>query len=74
MTSEKDKIIAKVYYDLAGYGSVAATLEDAKKYNSNITYDDVKRWKERNTERKTSLRGFNVFLVDFSFLPPGNSK
>ena len=68
MTSEKDKIIAKVYYDLAGYGSVAATLEDAKKYNSNITYDDVKRWKERNTERKTNLRGFNSFIVNKPFV------
>ena len=66
--TEKDKIIAKVYYDQAGYGSVAATLADAKKYDSSITYDDVKRWKERNTERKTNLRGFNSFIVNKPFV------
>ena len=44
--TEKDKIIAKVYYDQAGYGSVAATLADAKKYGSSITYDDVKNGKQ----------------------------
>ena len=33
MSSEKDKIIAKVYFDEAGYGSVATTLADAKKYD-----------------------------------------
>ena len=65
--TEKDKIIAKVYYDQAGYGSVAATLADAKKYDSSITYDDVKKWKERNTERKTNLRGYNSFIVNKPF-------
>ena len=64
MTSKKDEIIAKVYYDTAGYGSVANTLADAKKYDSTITYDDVKKWKTRNTERKTNLRGFNSFVVN----------
>ena len=64
MTSEKDKVIAKVYFDEAGYGSIAATLTDAKKYDPNITYEDVKKWKERNTERNTNLRGFNSFVVD----------
>ena len=54
MTSEKDKIIAKVYFDEAGYGSIAATLTDAKKYDPSITLEDVKKWKERNTERKTN--------------------
>ena len=67
MTSEKDKIIAKVFYDEAGYGSIAATLADAKKYDETITYNDVKKWKERNTERKTNLRGYNSFIVDKPF-------
>jgi len=66
--TEKDKIIDKVFHDQAGYGSVAATLADAKKYDSSITYDDVKRWKERNTERKTNLRGFNSFIVNKPFV------
>ena len=37
MTSKKDEIIAKVYYDTAGYGSVANTLADAKKYDWTIS-------------------------------------
>jgi hypothetical protein len=62
--SKKDEIISKVYYDTAGYGSVANTLADAKKYDSTITYDDVKKWKDRNTGRKTNLRGFSSFVVN----------
>jgi hypothetical protein len=67
MTSEKDKVIAKVFYDEAGYGSITATLADAKKYDETITYNDVKKWKENNTERKTNLRGYNSFIVDKPF-------
>lgn len=67
MTSEKDKIIAKVYFDEAGYGSVAATLADAKKYDASITLQDVKSWKEKNIERKTNLKGYNSFVVDKPF-------
>ena len=44
--SDKDKIIEKVYYDPAGYGSINATLKDAKTYDKTITYADVKNWKE----------------------------
>ena len=67
MTSEKDKIIAKVYFDEAGYGSVAATLADAKKYDASIPLQDVKSWKEKNIERKTNLKGYNSFVVDKPF-------
>ena len=34
-----------------------------KKYDSTITYDDVKKWKENHTERKTTLRGQNSFIA-----------
>ena len=66
--SKKDEIIAKVYYDLAGYGSVATTLSDAKQYDPSITYEDVKRWKAKKTERKTNIRGYNSFVVDKPFV------
>jgi len=66
--TEKDKIIAKTYFDMAGYGSVSATLADAKKYDPSITYDDVKKWKARNTERKTNLKGYNSFIVNKPFV------
>jgi hypothetical protein len=59
----KDDIISKVYFDPAGYGSINETLKDAKKYDSTITYDDVKKWKARNTERKTNLRGLIPLLL-----------
>ena len=38
----KNDIISKVYHDPAGYGSNAATLEDAKKYDASMTLQDVK--------------------------------
>ena len=51
----KDDIISKVFFDPAGYGSINETLKDAKKFDDTITYDDVKNWKEKHTERKTKL-------------------
>ena len=59
----KDDIISKVFFDPAGYGSINETLKDAKKYDSSITYDDVKKWKEKHTERKTNLKGQNSFIA-----------
>jgi hypothetical protein len=66
MTS-KDSIIAKVFYNESGYGSVAATLAEAKKYDATITNKDVADWKARNTEKKTNLRGYNSFIVSKPF-------
>ena len=63
--SDKDKIIEKVYYDPAGYGSINATLKDARSYDPSITYEDVKSWKERNVERKTQLKGINSFVASY---------
>ena len=59
----KDDIISKVYFDPAGYGSINETLKDAKKYDNSITYEDVKKWKDKHTERKTNLRGQNSFIA-----------
>ena len=56
MTTEKDKIISKAFYDPAGYGSVANTLADARKYDPTASYEDVKRWKDKHSERKTNLK------------------
>ena len=68
MTSEKDKFISKVFHDEAGYGSISSTLADAKQYDANITYEDVKRWKAKHVERKTNLKGYNSFAVDKPFV------
>ena len=59
----KDDIISKVFFDPAGYGSINETLKDAKQYDSSITYEDVKKWKDKHTERKTNLRGQNSFIA-----------
>ena len=41
--TDKNKIIEKVYYDPGGFGSITATLKDAKKYYKSITYEDIKK-------------------------------
>ena len=43
----KNEIISKVYHDPAGFGSNAATLADAIKYDNTITLQDVKNYAVR---------------------------
>jgi hypothetical protein len=62
---DKIKIIEKIYYDPAGYGSINETLKDAKKYDKSITYDDVKKWKASQAfGQKAKPRGMNSFIAD----------
>ena len=62
---DKIKIIEKVYYDPAGFGSITETLKDAKKYDKSITYDDIKKWKASQTfGQKAKARGMNSFIAD----------
>jgi len=61
--SEKYSIIDKTYHDLAGYVSMKTTLEDARKVDKSITMDDVKKWFDKNVERKTNLKGYNSFIA-----------
>ena len=63
----KDEAISRSYYDLAGFGFIISTLKDALKFNSTVTYADVKAWKQTNVERKTNLRGFNSFIAEKPF-------
>ena len=46
----KSDTIKKVFYDLAGYGSIQNTLKDAKPYDNTITYEDVKSCKEKQRQ------------------------
>ena len=64
--TEKDKIIEKIYYDPAGYGSKQITLVDARKIDKTITSDDVNNWFQKNVERKTQLKGQNSFVASYS--------
>ena len=63
----KNEIISKVYHDPAGFGSNAATLEDAKRYDDTITLQDVKDWKAKNIEKKTHLKCYNSFIAEKPF-------
>ena len=59
---DKDKIIEKVYNDPLGFGSHHNTLKDARKLDPTITLQDIVKWKQNNTERKTQLKGYNSFI------------
>jgi hypothetical protein len=52
----KEEIINKIYRDPAGFGSIKNTLEEVRKIDKSITYNDVKEWKENNFVRKTNLK------------------
>jgi hypothetical protein len=64
---DKDALISKVYYDPAGYGSVATTYKDAKKRDASITLSDVKEWFGKNVERRIGYRGFNSYINEKPF-------
>ena len=49
---DKNEIIKKMYYDLAGFGSMRATLKDAQAKDKTINMNDVKAWFKRNVEKK----------------------
>jgi len=60
----KADIIRKIFFEEGGYGSIKNTLKDVQKIDPTIKYEDVKKWKEQNTERKTNLRGYNSFVAN----------
>ena len=61
--SDTDKIISEIYYDQAGFGSIATTYKDAKKKDASITMQDVKEWFQENVERKKQLSEYNAFIA-----------
>ena len=58
----KDDIIEKVYTDPSGFGSIKNTFNDAYKLDKSITLGDVKLWIEKNTLKKTNLKGYNSYV------------
>ena len=56
---DKDKIISQVYNDPLGFGSNHSTLKDARKVDPSITLEDIKKWRQDNTERTTQLKCYN---------------
>ena len=56
-----------MHYDPSGFGSIQATLKDARAKDKTITLNDVKAWLEINVERKTNLKGYNSFVANEPF-------
>ena len=65
-SDNKDEIISSIYYDRSGYGSVNTTYQDAKKEDKTITVNDVKKWFEKNVEKKKQLSGYNSFVAPYA--------
>jgi hypothetical protein len=75
-----EEILSKVYYDVAsGFGSIAKTLEQARKIDSSITRGDVQSFLAKQELRQSKERrkdnswvsfgpheGFQVDLADFA--------
>eukprot|EP00972_Heterocapsa_arctica_P107304 15807245-Heterocapsa_arctica.AAC.1 len=62
--ASKEETIAKVYHDPVGFGSIKATLKDARAHDNTINEEDVRRWirtKEIGLTKKP--RGMNSFIV-----------
>ena len=67
MDESKEKIISSVYYDAAGYGSIATTYRDSKKRNKDINLEDVKLWFKLNIDKKTNYKGYNSWIADKAY-------
>ena len=51
--SDKDSIISDIYFDRAGFGSIATTYKVAKKKDATITMQDVRDWFQESVEKTT---------------------
>ena len=68
MVLSKDDIISNIYYDLeSGYGSIKNTFDQAVKKDSNITYEDVRKWMNHqpNKQRK-AYRNSNSYVAPYA--------
>ena len=60
----KTDIIEKVHNADDGFGSIRATLADAKRYDKTISYDDVKEWfSKQEFGQRAKMRGMNSFIA-----------
>jgi hypothetical protein len=63
--TEREQVIKTVYENVeTGYGSVKSTLEQAKKINSLITYNDVKTYLDKLQHRQTQFlyKSYNSYV------------
>jgi hypothetical protein len=55
--------IEQVYTDKAGFGSMAQTVKDVKRYHPEISKTDVEKWYKANVERNVVQRsGYNSYV------------
>ena len=47
MSESEDNIISRIYHGPAGYGSMNATLKEAKEVDKPIKLKDIKSWFEK---------------------------
>ena len=62
LTESKAQTTSKMYFDEGGFGSMKNTFIDAKKEDPTITYNDVVEWFQKNTNKKTQLKGYNSYV------------
>ena len=60
MNNEK---IKEIYEDKAGFGSLAQTIADVKRYHPEISKTDVIKWYNSHVERNIIQRdGYNSYV------------
>lgn len=59
----KEQIIKQSYDSLGGFKSLSAILNKARERDKEITYADVKEWKDDNVPRTKPLRGYNSYVA-----------
>ena len=65
LTEAKIKAIERAWTDEAGFGSIALTVKEAKKYEPSVTADDFKEWKaKQDVGQKAKMRGMNSFIAN----------
>ena len=62
-----DKIINKVQYDPAGYGSITSTFKEAVQQHKAITLNAVKQWFKSNLETSKQIKGSNSFVAPYPY-------
>jgi hypothetical protein len=60
---EKNKILDKIYYDPAGYGSVKNTYKEARVKDKTINMEDVQNWFSKNVTKTKQPNGTNSFVA-----------
>ena len=65
MSNNKDDIIENIYNEF--YGSIKNTLRDAQQIDPTIKYEDVKNWYDKNSTKKTNLKGYNSYIADYPY-------